>query len=92
MIEKGAEVGAHILSGNVLEPRALDELLPGWREDPECPVTQKVTGDRFYYLTARRALRLPAPPQMHNKGNYVVSLRWGQQEGEAAGKEVGGGG
>ena len=69
--------GAHILSGNVLQPTALDELLPGWREDEDCPIKTPVTADRFYLLTQRRALRLPTPPQMKNKGNYVVSLRWG---------------
>lgn len=72
-----AAAGAHILSGNVLQPTALDELLPGWRDDPDCPVhRQPATAARFYYLTQRRALRLPNPPQMKAKGNYVISLRW----------------
>ncbi|KDD76408.1 electron transfer flavoprotein-ubiquinone oxidoreductase [Helicosporidium sp. ATCC 50920] len=92
VIDKGAEVGAHTLSGNVFEPRALDELLPGWREDETCPIKQKVTGDRFYWLTSRRAFRLPAPPQMHNKGNYVISLsetvRWLGAKAEDMGVEV----
>lgn len=68
--------GAHILSGNVLQPTALDELLPGWREDEECPVKQPATASRFYYLTQQRALRLPNPPQMSHKGNFVISLRY----------------
>ena len=71
-----AAAGSHILSGNVLQPTALDELLPEWQADEACPVRQLATADRFYYLTRRAALRLPTPPQMRNKGkNYVVSLR-----------------
>jgi electron-transferring-flavoprotein dehydrogenase len=70
--------GAHILSGNVFEPRALDELLPDWRDDADCPIAATpVTSDRFYFFTQRMALRLPTPPQMRNKGNnYVISLRY----------------
>lgn len=69
--------GAHILSGNVLQPTALDELLPEWREDGDCPIhRQPATASRFYYLTRRMAVRLPNPPQMKHKGNYVISLRW----------------
>ena len=79
IVEKGSEVGAHILSGAVLEPRALDELLPDWR-DRGAPLNTPATDDRFLFLTRRRALRLPTPPQMHNAGNYIVSLgnvcRW----------------
>lgn len=92
VIEKGAEVGAHILSGNVLQPTALDELLPGWREDEECPVKQPATASRFYYLTQQRALRLPNPPQMSHKGNFVISLseavRWLGSKAEELGVEV----
>lgn len=93
MVEKGAEVGSHILSGNVFQPTALDELLPDWRDDAACPVAAcPVTADRFYLLTRRRALRLPTPPQMRNRGNYVVSLsevvRWLGARAEAAGVEV----
>ncbi len=80
IVEKGSEVGAHILSGAVIEPRALDELLPDWRERDDRPLKTEATDDRFLLLTARRALRLPTPPQMHNRGNYVASLanvcRW----------------
>ncbi|KAL4450143.1 hypothetical protein ABPG77_010812 [Micractinium sp. CCAP 211/92] len=93
VIEKGAEVGAHILSGNVLQPTALDELLPGWREDPDCPIhRQPATASRFYYLTRRAALRMPNPPQMGHKGNYVISLseavRWLGRKAEELGVEV----
>lgn len=72
LLEKGAQVGAHILSGAVLEPRTLQALLPeNWQEAPlDTPVTQ----DAFYYLTKQRAIRLPTPPQMKNHGNYIISL------------------
>jgi len=91
LIEKGSEIGAHILSGAVLEPRALDELLPDWRKDPPDLATPAST-DNFMYLTSRRAFRLPTPPGMHNKGNYVVSLgnvcRWLAAKAEALGVEI----
>ncbi len=91
LVEKGGEIGAHILSGAVIEPRALDELLPDWRDDmPE--LTTPATDDRFMYLTATRAVRLPTPRTMHNKGNYVVSLgnvcRWLGAKAEALGVEI----
>src|SRR5271169_5868830 len=70
VVEKGSEVGAHILSGAVFEPRALDELFPDWRERG-APLTTPATSDRFLFLTKRRAFRLPTPPQMHNRGNYI---------------------
>ena len=91
VIEKGSEVGAHILSGAVLEPRALEELLPDWRQR-EAPLLTPATSDSFLYLTARRAIPLPTPPQMHNKGNYIVSLgnvcRWLARQAEAMGVEI----
>jgi electron-transferring-flavoprotein dehydrogenase len=91
VVEKGAEVGAHILSGAVIEPRALDELLPDWR-DRGPPLTTEAKEDRFLYLTAGRAIRLPTPPQMHNRGNYIGSLgdlcRWLGREAEALGVEI----
>ena len=65
VIEKGSEVGAHILSGAVFEPRALNELIPDWRERG-APLNTPAVEDRFLYLTRNRALRLPTPPQMHN--------------------------
>jgi electron-transferring-flavoprotein dehydrogenase len=91
VLEKGSEVGAHILSGAVIETRALDELIPDWKAKG-APLRTEATEDSFLYLTAGRAIRLPTPPQMHNKGNYVVSLgdvcRWLGQQAEAAGVEV----
>ena len=91
IIEKGSEVGAHILSGAVFEPRALDELLPDWRQRG-APLLTPATDDRFVFLTRQRAWRLPTPPPMHNHGNYIVSLgslcRWMAKEAEAAGVEI----
>ncbi len=91
VVEKGGEVGAHILSGAVIEPRALDELLPDWQE-LGAPLTTPAREDRFLYLTQTRAIRLPTPPQMHNAGNYIVSLgnvcRWLAQQAEALGVEI----
>ncbi len=79
VVEKGSEVGAHILSGAVFEPRALNELIPDWRERG-APLTTPAGEDRFLLLTQSRAFRLPTPPQMHNHGNYIISLgnlcRW----------------
>jgi len=91
VIEKGSEVGAHILSGAVLEPRALDELFPDWRERG-APLETPAREDRFLLLTRRHALRLPTPPQMDNRGNYIISLgnlcRWLAKEAEALGVEI----
>jgi electron-transferring-flavoprotein dehydrogenase len=91
VLEKGSEVGAHILSGAVLEPRALNELIPDWKEKG-APLNTPAKEDRFLFLTATRAIRLPTPPQMHNEGNYIVSLgnicRWLGQQAEAAGVEI----
>jgi electron-transferring-flavoprotein dehydrogenase len=91
LVEKGGEIGAHILSGAVLEPRALNELIPDWREQG-APLDTPASDDRFLYLTATRAFRLPTPPQMHNHGNYIVSLgnvcRWLATQAEALGVEI----
>ncbi|MGI4975302.1 MAG: NAD(P)/FAD-dependent oxidoreductase, partial [Janthinobacterium lividum] len=91
VVEKGGEVGAHILSGCVLEPRALDELLPDWRERG-APLHTPAGEDRFLLLTRTRSIRLPTPPQMHNAGNYVVSLgdvcRWLAEQAESLGVEI----
>ncbi len=91
VVEKGSEIGAHILSGAVFEPRALDELVPGWKEKG-APLHTPVTGDRFLYLTKSRAIRLPTPPQMNNHGNFIVSLgnltRWLGEQAEALGAEI----
>ncbi len=91
LVEKGSEIGAHILSGAVLEPRALDELLPDWREDPPALATP-AGEDHFMLLTETKAYRLPTPPQMNNHGNYIVSLgnvaRWLGAKAEALGVEI----
>src|SRR6185437_2246114 len=91
VIEKGSEVGAHILSGAVFEPRALEELFPDWKERG-APLATPATDDRFLLLTKRHAFRLPTPPQMHNRGNYIISLgnlcRWLAKEAEALGVEI----
>jgi electron-transferring-flavoprotein dehydrogenase len=95
VVEKGSEIGAHILSGAVVDPIALDQLLPDWRNDPSHPLQQPVKGDRFYWLTGRRAVRLPnmlMPPLMSNHGNFIVSLgdvcRWLAQKAEGLGVEL----
>ncbi len=91
VVEKASEVGAHILSGAVIEPRALDELLPDWA-DRGAPLETKATEDRFQFLTRRFAIKLPTPPQMRNEGNYVVSLgnvvRWMGAQAEAMDIEI----
>ena len=91
VIEKGSEVGAHLLSGAVLEPRALSELFSDWKMRG-APLNVEAKEDRFLYLTEKRAIRLPTPPQMHNNGNYIISLgnfaRWLAQEAEQLGVEI----
>ncbi len=91
VVEKGSEVGAHILSGAVIEPRALEELFPDWRERG-APLNTAVNEDRFLFLTTEKAYKLPTPPQMHNDGNYIVSLgnvvRWLGQQAEELGVEI----
>lgn len=91
VLEKGSEVGAHIISGCVLEPRALNELLPDWRERG-APLDTPATEDRFLFLTKTRAIRLPTPPQMNNHGNYIISLgnfcKWLATQAESLGVEI----
>jgi electron-transferring-flavoprotein dehydrogenase len=91
VIEKGSEVGAHILSGAVLEPRALNELFPDWKERG-APLNTPVAEDRFMFLTRSSGFRMPTPPQMHNQGNYIISLgnlcRWLAEQAEAMGVEI----
>jgi electron-transferring-flavoprotein dehydrogenase len=91
VIDKASELGAHTLSGAVLEPRALDELLPDWR-DGDAPITTAVTEDRFLLLGAQRAIRMPTPPPMHNTGNFIVSMgrvvKWLGGQAEALGVEI----
>jgi electron-transferring-flavoprotein dehydrogenase len=94
VVEKGAAVGDHILSGAVLEPRALDELIPDWKQR-EAPVRTEVQDDRFLFLTAANAVRLPGfalPRDLKNHGNYIISLgnlcRWLATQAEALGVEI----
>ncbi|RIK99606.1 MAG: electron transfer flavoprotein-ubiquinone oxidoreductase [Proteobacteria bacterium] len=95
VVEKGSEVGAHILSGAVIDPVALDKLVPAWREDADCPLTTQVTDDRFFWMTAGSAIRLPnvmMPPLMNNHHCYIGSLgdvcRWLAPQAEALGVEI----
>src|SRR6195952_5537468 len=83
VVEKGSEVGAHILSGAVIDPVSLDKLVPDWREDADCPLKTQVKDDRFYLATPGSIFRLPnfiMPPLMHNHHCYIGSLgrvcRW----------------
>ena len=91
VIEKGSEVGAHILSGAVLEPRALEELFPDW-EGMGAPLNTPVTKDQFVFLTKNHSFKLPTPPQMDNHGNYIISLgnlcRWLAEQAETLGVEI----
>ena len=91
IIEKGAEVGTHLLSGAVLEPRAFEELFPNWVE-MGAPLITKAQKDKFLFLTNSMAIPLPNPPTMHNKGNYIISLgelaRWMAGQAENLGVEI----
>jgi electron-transferring-flavoprotein dehydrogenase len=91
VLEKGSEVGAHLLSGAVFEPRSLNELIPDWKEKG-APLTVPAAEDRFLYLTETKSYKLPTPPQMHNHGNYIISLgmlgRWLAQQAEELGVEI----
>ena len=91
LLEKGSEVGAHILSGAVLEPKALNELIPDWKEKG-APLNTEAADDNFLFLTKTGSVRMPTPPQMQNKGNYIVSLgnvcRWLKEQAEELGVQV----
>jgi len=91
VLEKGAEVGSQVLSGAVIEPRALYELFPDWKERG-APLTTPVTKDHFLFLTSSQAWTMPTPPQMHNKGNYIGSLgalcKWLAGQAEALGVDI----
>ena len=91
LLEKGSEIGAHILSGAVIETGALSELIPDWKEKG-APLNTPALSDRFLYLTETESIQLPTPPQMHNHGNYIVSLgnfcRWLGEQAEALGVEI----
>jgi electron-transferring-flavoprotein dehydrogenase len=95
VVEKGSEVGAHILSGAVIDPIGLDRLLPDWRSDPDCPLKTQVTRDEFLYLGPSGGVRLPnlfMPRLMNNHGNFVGSpgdlTRYLGRQAEALGVEV----
>ncbi|AWL99822.1 electron transfer flavoprotein-ubiquinone oxidoreductase [Bradyrhizobium amphicarpaeae] len=95
VVEKGSEVGAHILSGAVIDPVGLDKLVPDWREDSDCPLKTQVKDDRFYWMTAGGAIKLPGfmmPPLMDNHHCYIGSLgnvcRWLARKAEALGVEI----
>ena len=94
LLEKGSEIGAHILSGAVLDPRSLDELLPNWRQR-QAPVETAVTSDQFLFLTEHQSVALPGwmlPDCFRNHGNYVISLgslvRWMGLQAEDLGVEI----
>src|SRR5260370_32651283 len=94
LLEKGSEIGAHILSGAVMDPRALNELIPDWKEKG-APLTVEVTEDRFLFLSEKGAFKTPnwaLPDNFKNHGNYVVSLanvtRWLGQQAQALGREI----
>ena len=95
VVEKGSEVGAHILSGAVIDPVSLDKLVPDWRDDADCPLKTQVTDDRFYWMTGSVAIRLPnimMPPLMNNHHCYIGSLgdvcRWLGPRAGALGVEI----
>ena len=94
VLEKGSEPGAHILSGAIMDPRALDELLPNWKE-LGAPLNQPVTGDDVQFFSTTGTINTPQfliPKCLHNEGNYVISLgnlvRWLGQQAEALGVEI----
>jgi len=95
VVEKGSEVGAHILSGAVIDPVSLDKLIPGWRDDSDCPLKTQVKDDQFFWMTASSAIKLPnfmMPPLMDNHHCYIGSLgdvcRWLGPRAEALGVEI----
>ena len=95
IVEKGSEVGAHILSGAVIDPVSLDKLIPDWRQDPDFPLKTQVKDDRFYWFTETGAIKLPnfiMPPLMNNHHCYIGSLgnvcRWLARKAEALGVEI----
>src|SRR5688572_27948040 len=91
VLEKGSEVGAHLLSGASFEPRSLNELIPDWKEKG-APLKTPCGDDKFLFMTEKRAFRLPTPPQMNNHGNYIISLgefaKWLAEQAESLGVEI----
>ncbi len=95
VLEKGSEVGAHILSGAVIDPAALTRLIPDWKEDDSCPLKVAVKKDRFRLLGSTGGMSIPGllmPPFMNNHGNYIISLgnlcRWLAEKAEGMGVEI----
>ena len=95
IVEKGSEVGAHILSGAILQPTAMDELFNDWRDDAECPVKVNVKKESVKFMTDEKSFSIPnilIPPVMHNKGNFIISLgslcKWLGNEAEKLGVEI----
>lgn len=92
ILEKGSEVGAHILSGAVFEMRAFEELFPDWRNMDDLPLPIEAQRDQFLFLTKKNAIKMPLPPQMRNHGNYIISLgnltRWLAVQAEGLGVEI----
>ncbi|MDZ4814584.1 MAG: electron transfer flavoprotein-ubiquinone oxidoreductase [Pseudomonadota bacterium] len=91
VIEKASTVGAHVLSGAVIEPGPLDELLPGWRENPP-PICVAAADDEMWWLSKSGGMKLPTPPQLSNHGNFIVSLgamcAWMAPQAETLGVEI----
>ncbi len=91
IVEKGSEVGAHILSGAVIETKSLDELIPDWKEKG-APLNTPAEQDQFLFLSEKKSIKMPTPPHMNNHGNYIVSLgnlcRWLASQAEEAGVEI----
>ena len=95
IVEKGSEVGAHILSGAILQPTAMDELFDDWRDNAECPVKVEVKKESVKFMTNSKSFNIPnflIPPVMHNKGNFIISLgslcKWLGNEAEKLGVEI----
>src|SRR6188508_1888283 len=92
VLEKGKQVGSHLLSGAVVNPRALRRLFKGRKRIDEMPFHGPVEHESVYFLTSRRALRIPTPPTMKNDGNYVASLsqlgRWLAEQAEEGGPMI----
>jgi electron-transferring-flavoprotein dehydrogenase len=95
VVEKGSEVGAHILSGAVIDPAGLDKLVPDWRDDADCPLKTQVKDDRFFWFTETNSIKLPnfiMPPLMNNHHCYIGSLgnvcRWLARKAETFGVEI----
>lgn len=91
VVDKGSEVGAHIISGAVIDPRSLSELIENW-QDKDAPLSCVVKQDSLLFLTEKKAYRLPMPASFNNQGNYIISLgvfcRWLAQQAEELGVEI----